>query len=63
MFLFLHFQSRNVLNLTPFAGHKSYLVGGSVRDLLVKQIPKDFDILTTAEPKQVSNLVRSCVDF
>lgn len=35
------------------AGHKSYLVGGSVRDLLVKQTPKDFDILTTAEPKQV----------
>lgn len=35
------------------AGYKTYLVGGSVRDLLVKQTPKDFDVLTTAEPKEV----------
>lgn len=26
-----------------------------MRDLLLKQIPKDFDVLTTADPKQVEN--------
>ncbi|KAG0570754.1 hypothetical protein KC19_6G185100 [Ceratodon purpureus] len=46
-------SSWRVLTRLHDAGHKSYLVGGSVRDLLVKQTPKDFDILTTAEPKQV----------
>ena len=47
------FVGQRVIDMCIRAGHKSYLVGGSVRDLLVKQTPKDFDILTTAEPKQV----------
>ena len=34
-------------------GHEGYLVGGSVRDLLVDSRPKDFDIVTTATPVQV----------
>ena len=36
------------------AGHEGYLVGGAVRDLLLGAQPKDFDILTTATPVQVS---------
>lgn len=35
------------------SGHKAYLVGGCVRDLLVKMTPKDFDIVTSAVPSQV----------
>jgi hypothetical protein len=35
------------------AGHEVYLVGGSVRDMLLKQVPKDFDVITTAQLKQV----------
>ncbi|KAG6547787.1 hypothetical protein Mapa_010601 [Marchantia paleacea] len=35
------------------AGYETYLVGGSVRDLLLEQVPKDFDVLSTAEPNQV----------
>ncbi|XP_024394375.1 uncharacterized protein [Physcomitrium patens] len=46
-------SSWRVLTRLLDAGYRSYLVGGSVRDMLVKQVPKDFDILTTAEPKQV----------
>jgi poly(A) polymerase len=42
-------------SLFLLAGYESYLVGGSVRDLLLKQTPKDFDVLTTADPKQVEN--------
>src|SRR6476659_11072202 len=38
----------------------SYLVGGSVRDLLLKRRPKDFDIGTSAHPHQVKKLFRNC---
>jgi len=42
-------------------GHTAYLVGGSVRDLLLKQRPKDFDISTSAEPEQIRQLFRNCI--
>ncbi|KAJ7547974.1 hypothetical protein O6H91_08G111900 [Diphasiastrum complanatum] len=42
-----------VLRLLHRKGFEAYLVGGSVRDLLLKRTPKDFDILTTAEPSEV----------
>lgn len=38
------------------AGFSAYLVGGSVRDLLIKKIPKDFDISTSAKPEQIKQL-------
>ena len=34
----------------------AYLVGGSVRDLLLERRPKDFDIGTSAHPHQVKPL-------
>ena len=40
--------------------HIAYLVGGSVRDLLVGRTPKDFDIGTSAHPYQVKRLFRNC---
>ncbi len=40
-------------------GHTAYLVGGCVRDLLMGLTPKDFDISTTARPRQVKKLVRN----
>jgi poly(A) polymerase len=41
-------------------GHVAYLVGGSVRDLLIGRKPKDFDIGTSAHPYQVKRLFRNC---
>lgn len=41
-------------------GFKSYLVGGSVRDLLLGRTPKDFDIATDATPNQIKRLFRNC---
>jgi poly(A) polymerase len=38
------------------AGFKAYIVGGAVRDLLLKKHPKDFDIATDARPNQVRKL-------
>ena len=38
----------------------AYLVGGSVRDLLLGRRPKDFDIGTSAHPYQVKRLFKNC---
>ena len=38
----------------------AYLVGGSVRDLLLGRQPKDFDIGTSAHPGQIKKLFRNC---
>ena len=35
------------------AGHQAYLVGGCVRDLLLKREPADYDVATDATPDQV----------
>jgi poly(A) polymerase len=42
------------------SGHLAYLVGGGVRDLLLGQKPKDFDIATSARPHEVRALFRNC---
>lgn len=49
-----------VLSTLQQAGYESYLVGGSVRDLLLGIKPKDFDIATKASPEQVKGLFRNC---
>lgn len=41
-------------------GFKAYLVGGSVRDLLLGRQPKDFDISTDAHPREIKRLFRNC---
>ena len=40
--------------------HIAYLVGGCVRDLLLEHSPKDFDIATSATPRQVKRAFRNC---
>ena len=42
------------------SGFEAYLVGGSVRDLLLGRRPKDFDIGTSAHPHEVKRLFRNC---
>lgn len=34
-------------------GHQAVIAGGAIRDLLLGKTPKDFDIATSAEPKEV----------
>ena len=41
------------------AGFASYLVGGSVRDMLLGREPKDFDVVTDATPGQIRELFRN----
>ena len=39
-------------------GHAAFVVGGAVRDLLLKRSPKDFDVATSATPEEVRALFR-----
>lgn len=38
------------------SGAEAYVVGGSIRDLMLGRKPKDFDIATSASPRQVQRL-------
>ncbi|MBX7137809.1 MAG: polynucleotide adenylyltransferase PcnB [Oligoflexia bacterium] len=39
---------------------KAYMVGGGVRDLLLKKRPKDFDVSTDATPNQIKSIFGNC---
>ena len=36
--------------------HKAYLVGGCVRDVLLKREPKDWDVTTSAKPEEIQKI-------
>jgi poly(A) polymerase len=38
------------------SGHAAYIVGGAVRDLILGRVPKDYDIVTDAEPPRIKKL-------
>jgi len=40
-------------------GHEAYIVGGAVRDLLLGRRPKDFDIVTDAQPQRIKRIFRN----
>jgi len=48
-----------VLYRLKSGGYDAYLVGGSVRDLLLGREPKDFDVATNAHPEQIRELFRN----
>lgn len=50
----------NALHRLIDNGHIAYLVGGAVRDLMLRRTPKDFDIVTDATPRKVKRLFRNC---
>lgn len=45
-----------VINRLQQFGHKAYLVGGGVRDLLLDRQPKDYDVVTNARPNEVRKI-------
>jgi poly(A) polymerase len=50
--------SRRVCDTLQQQGHKAYVVGGAVRDLLIGADPKDFDVATDATPEEVRRAFR-----
>lgn len=52
----------NIINTLQAAGYDAYAVGGCVRDSLLKRIPDDWDITTSALPSQVKKLFKRTID-
>jgi poly(A) polymerase len=52
-------EALKVLYRLSSSGYRAYLVGGSVRDLLLGRTPKDFDIVTDARPNEIRRLFRN----
>ncbi|CAN0873621.1 Poly(A) polymerase I [Linum grandiflorum] len=50
-----------VLNILRHEGFDAYLVGGCVRDLILDKVPKDFDIITTANLSQINKTFRHSI--
>jgi len=55
----IHPDALKVLHRLSQAGHLAYLVGGSVRDLMLGRAPKDFDVATDARPNEIRRLFRN----
>ena len=57
----LNLVSRNAIRVVSTlqqAGYAAFIVGGAVRDLMLGEKPKDFDVATDATPEQVRRLFR-----
>lgn len=54
---FIHPEAYRITERLQKEGFETYLVGGCVRDLLSGIQPKDFDIATHANPKQVKKFI------
>lgn len=46
--------ARRILTALNGAGYEAYIVGGAVRDILMKRRPHDYDIVTSARPEEVA---------
>ncbi len=49
-------MARSIVERLRASGHNAYFVGGCVRDLLLRRIPKDFDVATSAQPDELLEL-------
>lgn len=52
----IHPKVREILQTLGDAGHEAYVVGGCVRDLIMKGTPTDWDVTTSATPEQIQAL-------
>ncbi len=51
-----------VLRKLREAGYEAYVVGGCVRDSLLRRVPDDWDITTSARPEEVKGVFHRTVD-
>ena len=56
----LPFQICEILERIERAGFEAFVVGGCVRDHLMGMTPHDFDITTSATPKETENIFADC---
>lgn len=49
-------EVKSIINSLQKAGHEAYIVGGSLRDLLRGEKPKDWDVTTSAKPEEITKI-------
>src|SRR3989338_3043311 len=54
-------EVKNILAKLSETGYEAYVVGGCVRDLLLKKEPTDWDITTNAKPEEIQGLFSDTV--
>lgn len=52
---------KNIVGRLEESGYTAYLVGGSLRDLLLGGLPKDWDIATDARPEEIQKIFEDSV--
>ena len=55
----IHNDAENLINILHQSGYKAYFVGGCVRDFLMGKEPADFDITTSALPRQIETVLEN----
>lgn len=53
--------SIEIIEILKKAGHEAYWAGGCVRDMLLGIEPKDFDIVTSAKPDEIEDLLEKTI--
>lgn len=53
---------KKIINILLSSGHEAYAVGGCVRDSILGKTPADWDITTSAQPKEVKALFPRSID-
>ncbi|MBT4917604.1 CCA tRNA nucleotidyltransferase [Candidatus Peregrinibacteria bacterium] len=53
--------SIEIIEILKKAGHEAYWAGGCVRDMLLGIEPKDFDIVTSAKPDEIEELLEHTI--
>ena len=52
-------EAKSIIQRLKSSGYESYIVGGAVRDLILKKKPKDFDIVSEASPLKIKKIFRN----
>lgn len=55
-------QAERILQVLHGNGYEAYVVGGCVRDSILRREPEDWDVTTSASPQQVKSLFPRTVD-
>lgn len=55
-------KAKDILNRLHEKGFEAYVVGGCVRDSLLGKCPEDWDITTSALPKDIKNIFKKTID-
>ncbi len=58
----LYNEARKIVELLRSKGKKAFIVGGSVRDVLLGLEPKEYDITTSATPDEVCSYFKNTVE-